>query len=225
MGTLRSTDGWKAGDVLKSTSVHVCLTCSFIDATEDNPHLYFPESYCVKHARGINKRRFRDETKDSVHSCVSIWTSLLLLLAILTTLKLILNYVPNRKQLRRNYLVLPPPHYRSTGFSHATQTPHVRRSRNEVYTERTISLDLGISRISVTYVLYLRQGARSPCRPYISDGRTGYCTLPVRFLFPSVVFLLLSRRRPACPYHCCLSVGSAAAWTRGRTRGGSWKCR
>lgn len=45
-----------------------------------------------------------------------------------------------------------------------------------------VSID--ISRISVTYVLYLRQGARSPCRPYISDERTGY-RATARLSYPS----------------------------------------
>jgi len=48
----------------------------------------------------------------------------------------------------------------------------------------TTRVSIDISRISVTYVLYLRRGARSLCRPYISDERTGYCAT-ARLSYPS----------------------------------------
>lgn len=47
-------------------------------------------------------------------------------------------------------------------------------------------MSIDISRISVTYVLYLKRGARSPRRPYISDEQTGYrmCSNPF-VVYPS----------------------------------------
>lgn len=45
-------------------------------------------------------------------------------------------------------------------------------------------MSIDISCISLTYVLYLRWGARSPCRPYISDERTRY-RATARLSYPS----------------------------------------
>ena len=150
------------------------------------------------------KRRFRDETKDSLHSRVSTETPPLLPLEILTTLKLILNYVPNRKQLRRNYLCPSCSRRRRYWFltsrANARQTPHVRRSRNGVYTERTISLDLEVSRAYRSRTCCIWGRVQGPHVGHISVT-SGQDTVrsPARFLFPSVVFLLLSRRRGSQP--------------------------
>lgn len=86
------------------------------------------------------------------------------------------------------------------------------------------------SRISVTYVLYLRRGARSLCWPYISDERTEY-----RAPSPFVVSVPLPSRasislgvRPPFPLEAVRTIGVRAGEVAPAVDGqaaGRWKCR
>lgn len=108
-----------------------------------------------------------------------------------------------------------------------TLLPYLKRTQGRVICWRALIRDdippIDASRISVTYVLYLRRGARSLCWPYISDERTEY-RAPARLSYPSSprasipwVFVLLFLSRLSVP----LVSGRRGGTGGGRASGGS----